>query len=52
MALLETGARSEGWDFSGNIAQAEKDGHPNIALLRTLADTITQQTSEPQASIL
>ena len=52
MALLETGARSEGWDFSGNIAQAEKDGHQNIALLRTLADTISGRTSETQASIL
>ncbi len=52
MALLETGARSEGWDFSGNIAQAEQDGHPNIALLRTLADTISGRTSETQASIL
>ena len=52
MTLLETGERDEGWDFSGNIAQAEKDGHPNIALLRTLADTISGRTSEPQASIL
>ena len=41
MTLLETGERDEGWDFSGNIAQAEKDGHPNVALLQALADVIT-----------
>ena len=40
-ALLETGERSEGWDFSVNIAQAEKDGHPNVALLQALADVIS-----------
>ena len=41
MTLLETGERDEGWDFSGNIAQAEKDGHPKVALLQALADVIT-----------
>lgn len=41
MALLESGARSEDSGFSDNIVQAEKDGHPNIALLQALADVIT-----------
>ncbi len=41
MTLLETGERDEGWDFSGNIAQAEEDGHPKVALLQALADVIT-----------
>lgn len=41
MALLETGARSESWDFSSNIVQAAKDGHPKVPLLRTIADVIS-----------
>jgi hypothetical protein len=39
--LLATGARSEGWDFRKNIARSEADGHPNIPLLRELANAIS-----------
>lgn len=40
VTLLKTGVRDEGGDFSGNIAQAEKSGHPNVALLKALSDVI------------
>jgi WD40 repeat protein len=43
VALLEKGSRDERWDFSGNIAQAEKAGHPNVPLLKALADVITNK---------
>ena len=42
--LLAEGARSNGWDFRDNIARAEADGHPNIPLLRELADAISETT--------
>jgi Tfp pilus assembly protein PilF/ABC-type oligopeptide transport system ATPase subunit len=38
--LLRTGARDDGWDFSGNIARAEQDGHADVALLKALSDVI------------
>lgn len=40
VALLKAGVRDEGGDFSDNIAQAEKKGHPNVALLKALSDVI------------
>jgi len=40
--LLAEGARSNGWNFQNNIARAETDGHPNIPLLRELADAISE----------
>ena len=40
--LLAEGARSNGWDFRDNIARAETDGHPNIPLLRELADATSE----------
>lgn len=43
IALLEKGARDEQWDFSGNIAQAEKAGHPDVALLKAIADVINNK---------
>ncbi|WP_306548891.1 SIR2 family protein [Desulfobulbus sp.] len=42
--LLAEGARSNGGDFRDNIARAEADGHPNIPLLRELADAISETT--------
>lgn len=39
--LLASGALSEGWDFRDNIARAEADGHPNVPLLRELANAIS-----------
>ena len=41
--LLEAGGCSEGWDFSGNIAEAEKDGHPELSRLRSAATAITRR---------
>ncbi len=38
--LLVQGVRSPGWDLSWNIERAEKDGHPNVALLKALAAVI------------
>jgi Tfp pilus assembly protein PilF len=40
--LLKDGVRDD-WDFSANIAQAEKAGHPNVPLLKALADVITNK---------
>lgn len=42
-SLLQTGARSRGWAFDANIEQAEKENHPNPALLRALAKVINDQ---------
>ncbi len=41
-ALLLAGVHSNWTDFSQNIDRAEKDGHPNVALLKALAAVITQ----------
>jgi tetratricopeptide (TPR) repeat protein len=41
--LLESGARSVGWSFERNIKQAEKDGFPNVPLLRALAKVINDE---------
>ena len=41
--LLKSGARDDGWDFSGNIARARQDGHKNVALLQALSDVIVNK---------
>ena len=41
--LLDKGIRSIGWDFSRNIKQAKKEGHPDIKLLEEYADKITKE---------
>jgi len=40
--LLMAGARSPGWDFSENIAQARRDGNPDIPWLEKLAAVISE----------
>lgn len=39
--LLSKGFKSMGWNFSKNIEQAKKEGHPNIKLLEDYAKKIT-----------
>ena len=41
--LLNNGIRSIGWDFSGNIERAIKDGHPNPKKLKEFAKRITTE---------
>ncbi|WP_020394501.1 tetratricopeptide repeat protein [Thiolinea disciformis] len=41
LRLLANGERSTGWDLSGNIAQAKRDGHPHIERLQALANRIS-----------
>lgn len=41
--LIARGIRSPGWDFTGNIAQAEKEKHPGIAQLKNLAKLISEE---------
>ena len=38
--LIGGGVRSPHWSFSTNIARAEKDGHPNVPLLKALIAVI------------
>jgi tetratricopeptide (TPR) repeat protein len=40
--ILLTGGRSPGWSLQSNIERAEADGHPNVALLKTLARVINE----------
>ena len=40
--LIAENARSPGWNLSRNIEQAERDGHPNGALLKALDAVITR----------
>jgi protein O-mannosyl-transferase len=40
--VLQSGDRSPGWDLSQNIAQARKDGHPDVAWLEKLAAVISE----------
>ncbi len=47
---VEAGARSPGWPLAVNIARAEKDGHPNLPLLRILANVITEEADPSQLS--
>ncbi len=42
-SLLQGGVRSPGWDFSGNIERAEKDGQLNVRLLKALAAVIADE---------
>jgi len=39
---VEAGVRSPDWSLEANISRAEKDGHPNLALLRVLAKVISE----------
>jgi tetratricopeptide (TPR) repeat protein len=38
--LIEHGVQSKGWSFDITIERAEKDGHPNVPLLKSLAAVI------------
>jgi len=40
--VLESGARSPGWNLVPNIDQAEKDGHPDALWLKKLAAVISE----------
>ena len=40
--LLNSGARSLGWDLESNVAVAEASGHPNVKLLRAIAGVISR----------
>jgi tetratricopeptide (TPR) repeat protein/CO dehydrogenase nickel-insertion accessory protein CooC1 len=40
------GARSPGWDLSGNVERARSEGHPDAAWLALLADVISEK-AEP-----
>jgi protein O-mannosyl-transferase len=41
--IMLAGDRSPGWSLQSNIERAEADGHPNVALLKTLARVINQE---------
>jgi hypothetical protein len=41
--ILLAGDRSPGWSLQSNIERAETDGHPNVALLKTLARVINEE---------
>jgi Tfp pilus assembly protein PilF len=41
--ILLAGNRSPGWSLRPNIERAEIDGHPNVALLKTLARVINEE---------
>jgi len=42
--IVKEGARSSGWDFSGNVERARSDGHPDAEWLSLLADVISKNT--------
>lgn len=42
--LLTAGERSEGWDFSQNVARAQQDGHPFAEWLPKLASVIAAES--------
>lgn len=42
--IITEGARSPGWDLSGNVERARSDGHPDAAWLTTLADVINEKS--------
>lgn len=44
--IVSEGARSPGWDLSGNVERARSDGHPDAAWLALLADVIGEK-AEP-----
>ena len=39
--LIKRGVRTPNWSFDGNIARAQDDGHPEVALLRDLAKVLS-----------
>jgi hypothetical protein len=41
--VLLAGDRSQDWSLQPNIERAEADGHPNVALLKTLARVINEE---------
>lgn len=43
LEILKKGVRDEGWDFSPTIARAEADGHPDVPMLKKLADVILKK---------
>lgn len=43
VAMLKDGVRDEDWDFSRTIARAEADGHPDVPMLKKLADVILKK---------
>jgi protein O-mannosyl-transferase len=48
-SLLVEGARSPGWDLSGNVQRASQSGHLNIRLLEAIAHVISDDA--PLASL-
>lgn len=40
--LIKNGKRDFGWDYNLNIERAEKDGHPDIPLLKLIAKILTE----------
>ncbi|WP_297575720.1 hypothetical protein [uncultured Deefgea sp.] len=44
-AILNSDARSQGWDFSKNIIRAEQDAHPELKFMERLADVINGKES-------
>jgi protein O-mannosyl-transferase len=41
--IVAAGVRTGDWDFSRNIARAHQDGHPDIAMLETLAQVLGEK---------
>jgi hypothetical protein len=41
--ILGDGVRSPGWDLSGNVERAVKDGHPQPEFLRKLAKVVSDE---------
>ena len=41
--LIEAGVRSPGWDFAGNIRQAQATGHPHVPFLEAVASVVTDR---------
>ena len=43
--IVNEGARSPGWDLSGNVERARIEGHPDAAWLGLLADVIGEKAT-------
>lgn len=41
--ILKAGKRAPEWNFDGNIERAQQDGHPNVPLLKALADVVRDE---------
>ena len=41
-ALVSLGARSPGWNLARNTEEAQRDGHPNVQLLKALDAVVTR----------